>query len=71
MRSLAAMTHHCFAVAERSAMRLVMLVVGLVFVVVGLGLGVTMIMLPLGLAVGFAGVGLVIWGVLGALPVDG
>jgi hypothetical protein len=45
-------------------------VLGFALMVAGLGLGVTMIMLPAGLVIGFVGVGLFVWGLLGDLPID-
>ena len=57
-----------FNIAERGALRFVMIGIGLALMVVGLGLGVTMIMLPAGLVLGFVGVGLLVWGALGDLP---
>ena len=62
---------HWFAVAERGALRIAMLVLGFVMMVVGLGLGVTMIMLPAGLVIGLAGLGLTLWGAVGDMPIDG
>ena len=55
---------------ERALLRTLMVIVGLGMMVVGLAMGVTMIMLPVGLVVGFVGVGLVIWGAFGDLPVN-
>lgn len=40
---------------------------GFVLMVFGLGLGVTMVTLPVGLVIGFAGVLLFTWGLLGHL----
>ena len=62
--------HEWFNLAERGVLRLVMIVIGLALMIVGLGLGVSMIMLPPGLLLGFTGLGLVVWGALGELPID-
>jgi hypothetical protein len=56
--------------AERALLRTLMVIVGLAMMVLGLAMGVTMIMLPVGLIVGFVGVGLVVWGAFGDLPVN-
>lgn len=60
--------HEWLNLAERSALRLVMIGVGLALMVIGLGLGISMIMLPAGLVLGFTGVGLLVWGAVGELP---
>lgn len=62
--------HEWFILAERGMLRLVMTGIGLGLMVVGLGLGVSMIMLPAGLLLGLTGTALLVWGVLGDLPVD-
>jgi hypothetical protein len=62
--------HEWFTLAERSALRVVMVTIGFVLMVAGLGLGVTMVLLPPGLMLGFTGLGLVVWGVVGDLPID-
>lgn len=62
--------HEWFSLAERGVLRLVMIGIGLALMVVGLALGVSMIMLPAGLLLGFTGVGLLVWGALGELPID-
>ncbi|MGH7342161.1 MAG: hypothetical protein ACREKH_16850 [Candidatus Rokuibacteriota bacterium] len=62
--------HEWFTLAERGVLRLVMAGIGLALMIVGLGLGVSMIMLPAGLLLGFTGLGLLVWGVLGELPID-
>lgn len=61
--------HEWFTLAERGTLRLVMAAVGFVLIVVGLALGVTMIMLPAGVVIALTGVGLLVWGVLGDLPI--
>lgn len=63
-------THEWFTLAERGVLRLVMTGIGLGLMIVGLGLGVSMIMLPAGLLLGFTGLGLLVWGILGELPID-
>jgi len=57
-------------VAERGTLRLAMAALGFVLMVLGLGLGVTMVMLPAGIVIGLAGVGLLVWGTLGDMPLD-
>jgi hypothetical protein len=59
-----------FVKVERGTLRVVMIALGFALMVGGLGLGVTMVMLPAGLAVGLTGVALMVWGVLGDLPMD-
>ena len=63
-------SHHCLALAERTFIRGLMITIGIPLIVLGLGLGVSVIMLPAGIAIGFTGVGLVVWGAVGDLPVD-
>jgi hypothetical protein len=55
--------------AERSFLRAVFIVLGFALMVVGLALGVTMIMLPAGVVIGLIGVGLVVWGAFGDVPI--
>ena len=62
--------HHWFVLAELMLVRSIMIAVGFALIVLGLGLGVTMVMLPVGIAVGFTGVGLFAWGVVGDLPME-
>lgn len=62
--------HEWFLLAERGLLRFFMIGVGIALMVTGLGLGVTMIMLPMGLLLGFTGLGLLLWGVLGDLPLE-
>jgi hypothetical protein len=62
--------HEWFMLAERGALRFVMIAIGLALMIVGLALGVTMIMLPPGLLLGFTGLGLFVWGTVGDLPID-
>ena len=62
--------HGWFTMAERGVLRVVMAAMGFILMVLGLGLGVTMVMLPPGLLLGFTGLGLFLWGVLGELPID-
>jgi hypothetical protein len=62
--------HEWFNLAERGVLRLVMIGIGLALMVVGLALGVSMVMLPAGLLLGFTGLGLLVWGTLGDLPID-
>lgn len=62
--------HGWFMLAERGALRFMMVAIGFTLMVVGLALGVTMVMLPPGLLLGFTGLGLLVWGVLGDLPID-
>ena len=61
---------HWIEFAEHSVFRSLLMMIGVVLVVIGLGLGVTVVMLPAGLAVGFTGVGLFLWGAMGDLPLD-
>ena len=42
-------------------------IVGCIFIVVGLGMGVTVVMLPVGLVVGLIGVMTLVWGLFGHL----
>lgn len=62
--------HEWFVLAERSALRLVMVATGFTLMVVGLALGVTMVMLPPGLFLGLTGLGVLVWGAVGELPMD-
>jgi hypothetical protein len=62
--------HDWFVLAERSALRLLMIVTGITLMVVGLALGVSLVMLPPGLFVGLTGLGVLVWGALGDLPID-
>ena len=55
---------------ERGALRAVMTLIGLALVAAGLGVGVSLVMLPPGLLLGGTGAGVVLWGVLGDLPID-
>jgi hypothetical protein len=59
-----------FNLAERGALRLLMAGIGFALIIVGLALGVSMIMLPAGVVIGLTGVGLLVWGALGDLPID-
>jgi hypothetical protein len=56
--------------AERGLLRLAMIALAVFLIIGGLAMGVTMVMLPLGVIVGLVGVGLLVWGLLGDLPVD-
>lgn len=62
--------HEWFVLAERGALRLVMVTVGFTLMIIGLALGVSMVMLPAGLFLGLTGVGVLVWGALCELPVD-
>ena len=62
--------HEWFVLAERSALRLVMVVTGFTLMIIGLGLGVSVVMLPAGLFLGLTGLGVLVWGALGELPID-
>jgi len=62
--------HEWFVMAERGALRFVLIVTGFTLMVVGLALGVTMVMLPPGLFLGLTGLGVLVWGAVGDLPVD-
>jgi hypothetical protein len=62
--------HEWFSLAERGVLRMLMIGIGLALMIAGLALGVSMIMLPPGLLLGFTGLGLVVWGTLGDLPLD-
>jgi hypothetical protein len=55
---------------ERGALRLGMITLGFGLTIIGLGLGVSIIMLPPGIIIGLCGVGLVVWGAVGELPID-
>jgi len=70
MRNLASWRHHWFVFAERGAFRLFMIVMGLVLAILGLGLGVSMIMLPAGIVIGLCGVGMMVWGLVGDVPIE-
>ena len=59
-----------FALAERAALRVLMVAIGAMLMVVGLGLGVSMVMLPPGVFFGLTGFALLIWGAVGELPAD-
>jgi hypothetical protein len=61
--------HEWFVLAERSVLRVVMIVTGLILMIVGLALGVSMVMLPAGVVLGLTGVGVFVWGAVGELPV--
>jgi hypothetical protein len=58
------------ALAERGALRLLMVTIGVMLMVVGLGLGVSMVMLPPGVFFGLTGFALLVWGAVGELPAD-
>ena len=62
--------HEWFVLAERGALRFVMVTTGFTLMVVGLALGVSMVMLPAGLFLGLTGLGVLIWGAVGDLPLD-
>jgi hypothetical protein len=55
---------------ERGLLRLGMITLGVVFIVVGLGMGVSVIMLPPGIVIALSGLGLLTWGAVGDLPLD-
>lgn len=56
------------ALAERGALRMLMIVIGLMLMVTGLGLGVSLVMLPPGVFFGLTGFALLVWGAVGELP---
>ena len=58
------------ALAERGALRMLMVAIGLMLMVVGLGLGVSMVMLPPGVFFGLTGFALLVWGAVGELPAN-
>ena len=62
--------HEWFVFVEHGVLRLIMVVTGFVLTIIGLALGVTMVMMPIGIFLGLTGVGVIVWGVLGELPVD-
>ena len=62
--------HDWFVLAERSALRLAMIATGFTLMIVGLALGVTMVMLPPGMFLGLTGLGVLLWGAFGDLPID-
>lgn len=51
--------------AKQLALDVAAVVVGLILMVIGLGMGVTVVLLPVGIAVGFAGIFAVLWGLFG------
>ena len=55
---------------ERGALRTAMTAIGLGLSLTGLAVGVSLVMVAPGLLLGFTGVGLVVWGVLGHLPIE-
>ncbi len=57
--------HHLAETGSRIAVHTLAVLLGIVFVVAGLGLGVTMVGLPLGIPIGLAGVLLFLWGMFG------
>jgi hypothetical protein len=62
--------HEWLAVAEHAALRVVMVAIGFALMILGLGLGVSMVMLPAGLMLGLTGVGVLVWGAFGQLPIE-
>jgi hypothetical protein len=62
--------HDWFVSAEHAALRLVMVVTGFTLMVFGLALGVSLVMLPIGVLLGLTGVGVLVWGAAGELPVE-
>jgi len=44
---------------------IIAIVAGLVLMIAGVGMGVTVVLLPIGIPVGFAGLGLFLWGFFG------
>ena len=54
--------------AERGALRILMVAIGFMLMAVGLGLGVSMVMLPPGVFFGLTGFALLVWGAVGELP---
>jgi hypothetical protein len=53
---------HLLEIGERFLGHTLAVVAGLVFMIVGLAMGVTMVLLPIGLPLGLAGLLLVMWG---------
>jgi uncharacterized membrane protein len=51
--------------AGRALVHLGAIVVGFILMIVGIALGVTLVMLPAGIAVGFAGLFVFLWGIFG------
>jgi hypothetical protein len=51
--------------AGRTLVHVVAVIAGLIFMIVGLAMGVTLVMLPVGIAVGFVGMFLFLWGIFG------
>jgi hypothetical protein len=62
--------HDWFLLAERGALRIVMVTMGFTLMILGLGLGVSMVMLPVGVLLGLTGFGVLVWGAVGELPID-
>ena len=62
--------HRWLVLVERSALRLVMVTTGVTLMIIGLALGVSLVMLPPGVALGLTGVGVLVWGAVGDLPID-
>jgi hypothetical protein len=51
--------------AGRTLVHVGAVIAGLIFMIVGLAMGVTLVMLPVGIAAGFVGMFLFLWGIFG------
>jgi hypothetical protein len=70
MRSKLSHTHCWVIAAEHALLRAVALAAGAMLIIVSLLLDATILMLPAGLALGLAGMGVIVWGLTGDVLED-
>lgn len=58
-----------FMLAERGVIRLAMILLGMMFIVAGLGMCMSIVLLLPGMVIGLSGVALLVWGALEEIPV--
>ena len=68
MKDTNASGRHLLETGERVLGHTIAVVVGLVFMIAGMGMGVTMVLLPIGVPLGIAGLLLFLWGFYFANP---
>ncbi len=68
MRNLSTLGHRWLILAEHGALRAAMIAIGLLLALYGLALTVSIVMLVPGIAIGLAGVALVVGGAVVDLP---
>jgi hypothetical protein len=71
MNTYQSVSHELAKGTGRFVVHALALVVGMIFIIAGIAMGVTIAMLPIGIPVGFAGLFLFFWGLFGGAEEKG